>query len=397
MFILKDYQHKHILPPDLASLYTSRTIILVASGFLGLFLPVFLLINIKSLELVLLYYLIGWGLYLFLVAPGAMLINKFGIKAVFTAALPVLALYYATLYFLPGDVLVFTVLSMLVLVLYRMLYWVPYHTEFASLSQRENRGKQLGLLDFFSSFLGIIIPLVSGFLIKEFGFQLVFVIVIILIFTAMIPLRFLPRLKVRYSWSYKKTWQEFFSRKNRKMMLAYMGDGAENWVGGALWPIFIWQLLEGQYLTVGAISSVITLVAVVLKLAVGDYSDKFSKRKMMRIGSILYAFGWIVKMFITTAFQIFLASTYHNFALILLRTPLDALMYEKAADSGHYVDEYSTLREMFLQLGRVIVIVAVLLLLRFLPLNLVFFLAAIASLLVNLLPHHGIYEKTGVR
>ena len=334
MFILKDYQHKHILPPDLASLYTSRTIILVASGFLGLFLPGFLLINIKSLELVLLYYLIGWGLYLFLVAPGAMLINKFGIKAVFTAALPVLALYYATLYFLPGDVLVFTVLSMLVLVLYRMLYWVPYHTEFASLSQRENRGKQLGLLDFFSSFLGIIIPLVSGFLIKEFGFQLVFVIVIILIFTAMIPLRFLPRLKVRYSWSYKKTWQEFFSRKNRKMMLAYMGDGAENWV---------------------------------------------------------------VKMFITTAFQIFLASTYHNFALILLRTPLDALMYEKAADSGHYVDEYSTLREMFLQLGRVIVIVAVLLLLRFLPLNLVFFLAAIASLLVNLLPHHGIYEKTGVR
>ena len=31
------------MPPGLASLYTSRTLILVAAGFIGLFLPVFLL------------------------------------------------------------------------------------------------------------------------------------------------------------------------------------------------------------------------------------------------------------------------------------------------------------------------------------------------------------------
>lgn len=181
------------------------------------------------------------------------------------------------------------------------------------------------------------------------------------------------------------------------MMITYMADGAENWIGGVLWPIFIWQLLNGEFLAVGLVSSVVTLAAVVLKLIVGDYADKFDKRKLMKWGSVLYSIGWIAKMFITTAFHIFLASTYHNFALVILRTPFDVLVYEKAADSGHYVDEYSTLREMYLHTGRILVMVIILMLLQFLPLNLVFFLAAIASLLVNLLPSQGLYEKTGVR
>ena len=180
-------------------------------------------------------------------------------------------------------------------------------------------------------------------------------------------------------------------------MIAYMADGAENWIGGVLWPIFIWQLLNGQYLAVGVVSSAITLVAVILKLIIGDYTDKISKRKLMRVGSALYSAGWIAKMVISTAFQIFLASTYHNFALILMRTPFDALMYEKMADSGHFIDEYSTLREMYLQMGRVVIILTIMILLNYLSLNLVFFLAAVASLLVNLLPKHSVYETSSLR
>ncbi|MBU1131268.1 MFS transporter [Patescibacteria group bacterium] len=397
MSIYSNYKQKNILSPGLSSLYTSRAIVLIASGFLGLFLPVFLLIQYKDLKTTILFYLISWFLYLMLVAPGAKLMNVFGLKRVFIASLPFLALFYGSLYFFEKDIWLFTILAIVTLTFYRMCYWVPYHTEMAKLSEKKNRGKQMSLLSSFSSFFGIIIPVVSGFLITQFGFQPVFIIVIILVLTAMIPLNFLPQLNEKFSWSYGRTWSEFFSGKNRKMMIAYMADGAENWIGGVLWPIFIWQLLEGKYLTVGIVTSAITLVAVVFKLIMGDYTDKFSKRKLMRAGSVLYSAGWIVKMFITTAFQIFLASTYHNFALIILRTPFDALVYEKAADSGHYVDEYSTLREMYHQTGRITVIVAVLILLNYLPLNLTFFLAAMASLLVNLLPKQGLYEKTGIR
>ena len=397
MSIFANYRVKGILSPGLASLYTSRTIVLIAMGFVGMFGPVFFLIKYQSLEKTIWFYLVAWIMYLFLAAPGAKIMNHLGIKGTLILSLPFLALFYLCLYFFDNNLLLFSIMAMIALTIYRMCYWVPYHTNFTRFSEGHKRGKQLGLLDSLATFLGIIIPFASGFLIKEFGFNLVFVISIILVLIAIIPLLFLPEVKEKFSWSYKRTWQEFFSKKNRQMMVAYMGDGAENWIGGVLWPIFIWQLLEGEFLTIGIITSLITFVAVILKLIVGDYTDRFNKRKLMHLGSALYSLGWIIKMFISTAFHIFLASTYHNFAYILLRTPFDALMYEKAADSGHYIDEYSTLREMYLQVGRIIVMIVILILLKFVPLYLVFVLAAISSLLVNLLPKHGLHETASLR
>ncbi|MBT3689798.1 MFS transporter [bacterium] len=397
MKIIEDYKKGHLLPPGLASLYTSRSILLIAGGFVGLFLPVYLLIQYQSLEKVIVYYLISFGLYIFTATPGAIFMNYIGIRNSIIWAFPFLAGYFASLYFFETDIVVFTVLSLLFITVYRMLYWVPYHTEFTKLSDKKNRGKQISILDSFTSLLGIIIPFVSALLIKSFGFQMVFIIVIILILVGIIPLLFVPKINVKFTWSHKQCWKEFFKKDNRKMMIAYMGDGAENFVGAVLWPIFMWQLLNGEYLSVGLIASLVTLVAVVVRLVMGDFTDKFSKRKLMKIGSILYSFGWIVKIFITSAFHIFLASTYHNFALIILRTPFDALMYEKAADAGHFVDEYSTLREMYLQTGRVIIMILILIMLNFVSINVAFFLAAMASLLVNLLPKNSLHEKASIR
>ena len=82
----------------------------------------------------------------------------------------------------------------------------------------------------------------------------------------------------------------------------------------------------------------IVAVTIILQLTVGRLADKFSKRKMIKWGNVIYASGWVAKIFIGTAFQIFIVSTYHNLAKIFSRTPFDALTYEKAADQGHYVD-----------------------------------------------------------
>ena len=68
-----------------------------------------------------------------------------------------------------------------------------------------------------------------------------------------------------------------------------------------------------------------------------------------------------------------------------MRTPFDALAYEKAADSGHYVDEYTVLREMSLNMGRVACIVILFILINVIGLQWTFVLAGVASLFVNLL------------
>jgi sugar phosphate permease len=136
---------------------------------------------------------------------------------------------------------------------------------------------------------------------------------------------------------------------------------------------------------VGVISSLIVLISIIFRLAVGALTDKINKRQLIKLGSILYAFGWIGKIFIQTAFQIFVVSSYHSLASIIRRTPFTTLMYEQAADRGHYVDEYTVLREISLNIGRVLMLLLLFVLFFFVGLNFAFILAAFASLLINTL------------
>ena len=117
----------------------------------------------------------------------------------------------------------------------------------------------------------------------------------------------------------------------------------------------------------------------------GKYTDKFNKKKLLRYGTVLYSLGWLGKTIVQTGWHIFLASTYHSFSAVAMRTPYDTLMYEKAADAGHYVDEYTVLREMSLNIGRVLMILVMFVLFNFFGLNYAFILAAVAALFINLI------------
>lgn len=159
---------------------------------------------------------------------------------------------------------------------------------------------------------------------------------------------------------------------------------------------FIFTLLSGDVLDVGAISTIIFGAVVILQLALGKFIDISKKRRYesLHVGSILYSFGWVAKMFVVTAFHIFLAGFYHGVAKIFTRTPFDTLVYDIAADQGHYVDEYTALKEMALQFGKVIGLIVISGLLVFFSLEITFLIAAGASLLLNFFYYKGEQNET---
>jgi MFS family permease len=226
-------------------------------------------------------------------------------------------------------------------------------------------------------------PLVAGWLLMEFDYSFLFVIAIIVYLIALIPFSALPKIDEKFSWTYKKTWQEFTSKARRKLIIAYSADGAESGVRIIIWPIFIWEILNGNYLQVGIISSLVVVITVIAQFIVGKYTDKVNRKKMLKYGTILYAIGWVIKMFIASAFQIFITSTYHNIANIFSRTSFDAINYENAADQGHYVDEYTVLREMAIQVGRITMSIIVIFLVSYLSIQMTFIFAALAVLAMN--------------
>ncbi|MEK7072306.1 MAG: MFS transporter, partial [Patescibacteria group bacterium] len=310
-----------------------------------------------------------------------------GQKMAMIISIPFKVLFFLCLYFLAlgYPVWIFVILMIIMIEIHMMMFWVPYHTDFASFTNKKERGRVIGFQSSISSLVSIFVPIISGWIIYNYDFDVLFLIVIILIAVSVLPLFMVRPTYEKFSFSFLETWRQFFKKKNRPMALSFFSIGIENMIGGIIWPIFIFQLLEGNFLKVGVISSVIILSTIILQLVMGSYTDKFNKYKLLKWGSGLYALGWILKAFVLTGFQIFVVSAYHNFAAIIMQTPFSAITYEKAADSGHYVDELTVLREIALNLGRAVGAIILIVVINFIGLQWTFILAAIAALFINMI------------
>lgn len=383
-FFSKFYLHSE-LSGGVVALYSNRTIQRIATGLLGLFLPVFLFQQYQSINLVLFFYLASNALYLFLAAPGAMLSSRISFRRALPLSVIGGTIYYICFYFFDSNLLFFSILAILAVNFDRMFYWIPYHSGFAKFTDKKNRGRTIALLSSVISLLSIALPVIAGFIITQYGFNILFLIVILIYLSSMIPFFVLPRINEFYTFGYWQTWKILFHPRDRKILFTYMADGAQDFIGVVIWPIFIWQVLSGDFQAVGILSSLIILVTVLVRLIMGSYTDKFNKKKLLKYGTILYSLGWFFKIFVQTGFHIFAVSTYHNFAGVAMRTPFDTLMYEKAADAGHYMDEYSVLRSMSLNIGRIAMILILFLLFNFFGLNYAFIFAALAALFINLI------------
>lgn len=371
------------------ALYFSRAIIYIAIGFFGLFLPIFLYQTTgEDLVSVVIFFLATSTLYAILLPAAMRIINRTGLKRALIFGTLMGAGYLGTLGLMTEENWhVALPLTAVGLVVFRLAYWVPYHTDFAEFTSATSRGREISMQESTRSFIGIFTPLIAGAIIAQFGFGVLFLIVVILYIVAVFPLLSLPQVNETYQWGYIQTWRKFCAPKRRNMVLAYIANGAETGVGMVIWPIFLFILLDGKYFEIGALSAVIVAATIGLQLLVGKWADKMDKTKLLHIGSTLYAFGWIIKIFIATAFQIFLVDAYHRIMRIFMNTPFQAMTYDIAADEGHYIDEFTTIKEIAVHIGRVFVFALIILLFTVLdlPIEWIFAVAAVAAVSINIL------------
>lgn len=368
------------------SLYTSKSIIRIAGGLFGVFLPVFLYEYFnQDIKILALWYLVGCVLYFIFLAWGAIFMSRFGFRNALRLGSVLGALFFVSLYFADASgPWLFIFFSLSTLTLHRIFHWIPYHIDFAKFTDNKNRGREVGLLEATTNVIGVLAPFAAGIILSRFNFDVLFVIAIVIYLVSILPLLTIPKTHEKFSWTYAQTWRELFSKKRRKIMLAHFADGSEQSIGLVIWPIFIFELLHGNYFQIGTLAAFVTGATILLQLVVGKYTDsKIVREHLLKYGSILYSIGWIVKIFVATAFHIFIADAYHRFVKIFMRLPFDALTYESTSDAGHFVDELTVLNEMSLQIGKASMFIAVIILASFISINLTFILAAVASILLN--------------
>ncbi len=359
----------------------------LATALMGLFVPIFLYTNTgEQFWVVGLFYAATSLGYALLLVPGMHVTNHIGFSrtlalGAFFSVGQFLVLFFTT----TANIWILLLPLFVCIVAFRIFHWVPYHVDFTAFTTGGERGRDVSLMFATIAFMGMLGPILAGYIIENSGYETLFAVGVLLLTLAGVSYLFVPAVEERFTWTYKETVQQLFSPSFRNILIGEIANGAEIIVTLIAWPIFLYEVLQGNFLEIGMLSTVIVAVTIAVQLFVGRHIDSQGAHKIQTLkrGSLLYAAGWVVKMFVFTASQIFIVGLYHNITKIFLKTPYSAILYDMSGEQGRYVDEFTVMREMASHLGRTAALLIMVVLTLFLSIEWTFIIGVIASLAIN--------------
>ena len=375
------YFFRHLLKTEASQFFTSIAIRNLALGMILIFEPIYLYLYFgKSLSLTVLFFAAVFGLYGLLVVFGARIMAKTGLRKSMLISHFFFFSYYLCLFFF-NQFFLLTVLAIILKAIGMVLFWPAFHIDFALFSKKENRGRQVGKLSIAGSIPIIISPILGGWILTMFGYPGLFTTVLIVLFASAIPLFLSKKKRVIYTDSFIEAWQRVFKKENRQISLAFISSALEGAINCYLWPLFMFILAIG-YAQMGGITTFALGAATLFTLYMGRISGTIINRIwFLNIGSFLTSVAWIIKYFVITPFDAFLAQTLYRICRTSASIPFQTIFYEKASLRGAEADEFIVYRETLLNISRCfffIILAGVFFI--FPKVNIAFIIAAIISL-----------------
>jgi MFS family permease len=371
------YFHKR-LTRRMGGLYLAATMLDFALAMVVLFEPVYLYHLGYSIQHILLYYVVVYGVYYFIVPLGGMFVARFGPARSMAISSVMLIGYYLSL-LLVANTPIFFWIAPLFFALQKMWYWPAYHMDFILSSDTNERGKEFSGLWSLSTIVYIIGPILGGVIIQQSGFTVLFSVVMLLILLSNLPLFLTPMSYHGQLISYWKMLIQPFTRYHIRSTISYLALG-EELIVLTVWPIFI-ALTFASYEKMGGAIAVATFITALVTLYIGKLIDTNQPKKTMRIGAILSVLMWVIRPFIKTVGLVFTSDTLGRIAKNTTFVTLTTASYSKALREKQII-ERSVLFEQGFAVGKTLIAAAIIILSSYVsPFSASFFAAAAVSLL----------------
>ncbi|MBH41630.1 MAG: hypothetical protein CL685_02870 [Candidatus Magasanikbacteria bacterium] len=342
------YLHYFFLKTHLRQIYTFVGLHAFAASMVGLFVPLYLHVELGfSLSVVLLFFIIQ-KIVLSLVTPlAALCATKIGTKHTVLVSLPGSAITIGLLYLLR---IYSTPLWLIASISGSSIafLWFGLHTSFVFSSHKKHRGEEMGKRVGAAMVAGMFAPALGGFIISIFGFGSLFLFYILLLFLSGVVLLHNGDYKPQYTFSLTR-----FSRSiHWPYAVYYVARGMEISAGSILWPLFIYSILT-DYLSLGFVGFLVSCISGILFYIVGKRSDKTKKRTIARLCMPFRLLCWVFRAAVSLPIHVFLASGFAGF-VYGISSPLSSMQYDNADKKNIY--DYFIYRELFLGIGKVSVL-----------------------------------------
>lgn len=321
-FLLFNKAHK-INNPEFWELNAFLAIRALAIGLSDIFLPIYLYYNGLSLKTIFLFYVVLNIFNLILIPFCAVLITTIGSK--YTIVLN--AFFQIIFYLLIFSFTAFhwnIYLLAFCLSLAHTSFRQGLHIQIIDNTHSKNQGKSLSVLTIFQILAKAISPMVGGFIVYFFSYNVVLVISSLLIMVSILPLLFTRDTHQALTYNFRAVfknmrWNEFWS---------LFGAGIENDTNQLIWPIILVIFLNNSFQTTGIITSLGIGFSVLSAYVIGKYSD--TKRNwLLWAGVIGGSIFWALRSIITTGWHIFLIDSAFGFTSTLKTIPYDTKIYDR--------------------------------------------------------------------
>ena len=366
---------------EINEVYISTALLTLSQSLIAIFVPIYLItLNYHISQIILFYFL--WSLYYFLLTPFLVkVIPKVGVKHTMLLSMPFLIIFYLCLGSISTNPYLIYILP-LIITIHSSLFNSSFHINFVDHADRKKMGRELSWLYIFLNLMHLISPFVGGLLIYNFGFNLTYVIGACLVLISTMPLFFTKDTKNYKTFTNKELFNFIKSKETKDLKLSYFGYAIETEVQRIIWPIFIFLILKNIE-QVGFITSLTMVVPIGVFYLVGRLSDQHKKTKLIKIGSILYSVGWVLRAFVNSALSFLVIDTYKNSSFSLLFTPWATKTYNLAKGKQNFM--FIVAREILFNIPRLIFLPLLIVLFYYVPTNIAFFISFITAAVSSLL------------
>ena len=373
------------LPRQLRALYSTQVIRQLGVSLVDFFGVMFVYELSQNLTVTISIYGVLFAGYMLILPAVAKLYGYLSRRRLMAWGLIFLALSYIPFILIPDQLWYTLALYIGLQILFRALFWLPFHVSIAQMVDGAARGRTMGVLNTFSSLVLGVAPLISGYLISQFGFSTMFAVGIFVILIAIIPLWQVPHYQGdHFEWPWRGAFGKLVQKQNRRLLLSHAAAGANQLTRIVFWPLFIFFVLDGQYETIGLLSTLALLAVLALRFVTGALLDNpRTKDIIIHWTARLQSLTWVLRSLPVTSIQVFLADTSYRLVESMNNLSYDKVVYDHIGDAGDHADEYTVIRATAINLGRILMLVGGLAITIWWDIRYTFLLAAVFTLLMN--------------
>lgn len=338
---------------ELAELYASRTLRVLAVSMVAVFVAIYLYQNGYHLSYIMGYFMLYYVLRALMSFPSAFVVARIGPKH----ATLISNLLYVPALLAISQLDVLGIVALAVCAVFQSLsvslYEVSYLVNFSKVKKDDHVGKELGFMYLLERVATGISPVVGGLIAYYFGVQATMYFAALLFALAALPLFFTGE-PVRTHQLI--TFRQFNWRQTYKGLYANAAVGVDFVASGPLWALFIAVSIFGTasdsvYAKVGALASVTILASLIFSRIYGILIDRRRGGELLKYGVMCNSVIHIFRPLVTTPVGILLTNISNESATTAYAMPFSKGMFDMADSLPGYRIVYMTVQSIAVSFG----------------------------------------------